>query len=206
MSLWNAPDPSSDPFGLVGGASEPIELLGPHLRVSGNLNLGRFSRLSDLVNNNRGYLTIHEARLLRRNGDPTALVVPKLMVNPDEVTFIGQSRHILPSAPEEAEPVDATQPGEPPRPEKGPRRYVVFTPGHAIAGMIHVHRDMTLDNFVEATDPRYIPMTLVTARSLADRRVISHFEFMLVNRTQVTAIAETEPGAIGEAVSDLQAG
>jgi hypothetical protein len=48
-------------------------------------------------------------------------------------------------------------------------------------------------------------MTLVTARSLADRRVISHFRFLLVNRTQMTALAETEAaGTVSEAVSELQ--
>jgi hypothetical protein len=169
-----------DPFAAAGGATEPIELVGPHLRVSGNLHLGRFSRLSDLVNHHRGYVTLENARLLRRNGDPTSLVVSKLMVNPDEITFIGQAQDRMAAAPTPGDAAESTSFEDRQRLEKSPRRFIVFTPGHAIAGFIHVHREMTMDNFVEASDPRFIPMTLVTARSLADRRVISHFRFLLV--------------------------
>lgn len=61
-----------------------------------------------------------------------------------------------------------------------PRPYVVFTPGHSIAGIIHVHQEMSLSNF-DASEPRFIPMIAVTARSLADRRVVSRFDLLLVN-------------------------
>ena len=170
--------------------------------MSGTIRLGRFSRLNDLVNHSRGFVRLHDARLLRRNGDPTSLVLPELMVNQDEITFIGQASHVL-----EAEPDQITGElltGDRPEIEKAPRRFVVFTPGHAIAGNIHVHAEMTLENFVEASDPRFVPMTMVTARSLADRRVISHFEFLLVNRTQMTAVAETDTTTVSEAVSETQ--
>ncbi len=71
--------------------SEIIELVGPHLRVSGTISLLRFNRLSDLVNHTSGFVRLTEARLLRRNGEPTNLIVPELMVNQDEITFIGQT-------------------------------------------------------------------------------------------------------------------
>jgi hypothetical protein len=38
---------------------------------------------------------------------------------------------------------------------------------------------------VDTTDPRYVTMTKATARSHADRRVISHFDLLLVDRTPV---------------------
>lgn len=205
MSSWDSPGFSTDAFGSAGGRSEPIELVGPHLRVSGTINLGRFARLNDLVNHSRGFVRLHDARLLRRNGDPTSLVLAELMVNQDEITFIGQASHVL-----EAEPDSITGgllTGDRPAMEKAPRRFVVFTPGHAIAGSIYVHEEMALANFVEASDPRFVPMTSVTARSLADRRVISHFEFLLVNRTQMTAVAETDTGTtVTDAVVEVQGG
>ena len=46
--------------------------------------------------------------------------------------------------------------------------------------------------FVDSPDPRFVPMVKVTARSLADRRVISHFAFVLINRTQMTAASLLE--------------
>ena len=52
--------------------------------------------------------------------------------------------------------------------------------------------DMSLANFVDASEPRFIPMTAGTARSLADRRVVSRFDLLLINRTQMTAIAEAD--------------
>ena len=73
--------------------------MGPHLRVSGTISLLRFSRLSDLVNHSRGYVKLTDARLLRRNGEPTNLVVPELMVNQDEITFIGQMADEITNAP-----------------------------------------------------------------------------------------------------------
>jgi hypothetical protein len=45
---------------------------------------------------------------------------------------------------------------------------------------------------VDSADPRFVPMVNVTARSLADRRVISHFGLLLVNRTQMTAASLLE--------------
>ncbi len=207
MSGWDTPGFGADPFGASGGRPEPIELVGPHLRVSGVINLGRFSRLNDLVNHSRGFVRLHDARLLRRNGDPTSLVLAELMVNQDEITFIGQASHVLEAEPERDELTGNLLTGDRPEIEKAPRRFVVFTPGHAIAGFVHVHTEMTVANFVEASDPRFVPMTSVTARSLADRRVISHFEFLLVNRTQMIAIAETDTATkVSEAVVEAQSG
>jgi hypothetical protein len=191
MIDWNAPGGlGADIIGAEVGRTENVELVGPHLRLSGTIDLGRFARLTDKVNHTRGFVRIHDARLLRRNGDPTSLIVPVLMVNQDEITFIGQGEHVL--ADEPSETPDELMAGDRPLLEKSARRFVVFTPGHAISGNIHVHQEMTIENFVEATDTRFVGMTAVSARSLADRRVISHFEFLLVNRTQMTAIAETE--------------
>jgi hypothetical protein len=191
MTEWGSPTLAQGLFAAAqGGREEKIELIGPHLRVSGTISLGRFNRLTDLVNHSRGYVQLKEGRLLRRNGDPTSLVVSNLMVNQDEITFIGQQEHALASAPTEEIDPDSILTGDRPQIEKAPRRFVIFTPGHAITGSIFVHAEMTLANFVDASDPRFIAMTAVSARSLADRRVISHFEFLLVNRTQMTAIAE----------------
>ena len=179
----------------VGGPQVEIELVGPHLRVGGRISLGRFHRLSDRVNHGRGYFLLHAARLLKRNGDPTPLVLRELYVNQDEVTFVAMAH---------ATDVAAVGPvADPDRPQirKQPRRYVVFTPGHVISGSMHVFQEMTLAGIVDSNDPRFLPMTAVSARSLADRRVVSRFELLLVNRTQMTAVAEapggeTEPPAV----------
>ena len=189
MDVWGT---GLSPLGALafaaGGREEEIELVGPHLRVSGRISLGRFARLSDLVNHVGGYVLIRGARLLKRNGDPTPLVVAELFVNQDEITFMAL-RHV---------PVeDVSKPSDVDRPaiEKEPREYVVFTPGHVVKGLVHVYREMTLETFVDVPDPRFVAMTDVTARFLADPRVISHFELMLINRTQMIAVADASHAA-----------
>jgi hypothetical protein len=184
MTGGGAPDPGGP--GDV-GRSEHIELIGPHLRVSGEVSLLRFNRLSDLVNHSRGYIKLTDARLLRRNGDPTNLVVPELMVNQDEVTFIAQTAQEVSNAP-------TGEVGGMDRPlmERTRRQLVIFTPGHTLTGTIHLFSETDIATFVDSSDPRFVPMIEVTARSLADRRVISHFAFVMVNRTQMTAASLLE--------------
>ena len=41
--------------------------------MTGVVPLGRFGRLTDLINASSGYLRIRDARLLSRNGEPTDL-------------------------------------------------------------------------------------------------------------------------------------
>jgi hypothetical protein len=190
MSGWGDSQPI-DPFGSSGPAEEErcetIELVGPHLRVSGEIALLRFPRLSDFINVSVGYVKLTGAQLLRRNGDPTGLVVPELMVNPDEITFIGQKEADVSTA-------ETARAGTMERPmmERVPREVVIFTAGHTLTGTIHLFSDMDIASFVDARDPRFVPMTRVTARSLADRRVISHFGLVLINRTQMTAASLRE--------------
>ena len=192
MTSWDRP---SQGFDSVGPASdegpprfETIELVGPHLRVSGTISLLRFNRLSDLVNHSRGYVKLTDARLLRRNGEPTNLVVPELMVNQDEITFIGQMADQITNAPSGGFAGGMDRPLM----ERIPREMVIFTPGHTLTGTISLFAETDLEAFVDSPDPRFIPMINTTARSLADRRVISHFALVLVNRTQMTAASLRE--------------
>jgi hypothetical protein len=180
-----------DPLGPPGPVGperrETIELVGPHLRVSGDISLLRFTRLSDLVNHSRGFVRLTGAQLLRRNGDPTGMVIPELMVNQDEITFIGQKEADVSTA-------ETGLVGGMDRPLMGrvPRELVIFTAGHTLAGTIHLFSETDITTFVDSPDPRFVAMTAVTARSLADRRVISHFGLVLVNRTQITAASLRE--------------
>jgi hypothetical protein len=193
---WDRSSSAFDSLGFnpLGGDATPTELrhetvefVGPHLRVAGDLSLANYHRLSDMVNHNRGYIRLTDAHLMRRNGEPTNLVVPELMVNPDEITFIGQK-------PATSGLTGAEETPRPDRPsmERVRRQVVIFTSGHTLTGTIHAFPDTDMANFVDSPDPRFIALVDVTARSLADRRVISHFSLVLVNRTQMTAVSFLE--------------
>jgi hypothetical protein len=191
MSGWGTSPSGFDPVGPLGQGGEEkfeiIELVGPHLRVTGRISLLRFGRLSDLINHNRGFVRLTDTRLLRRNGEPTNLVVPELMVNQDEITFVAQSAEdVTPS------PIGPVGGMDRPLMERIPRQLVIFTAGHTLTGTIFAFAETTIATFVDTPDPRFVPLTDVTARSLADRRVISHFSLVLVNRTQMTAASFLE--------------
>jgi hypothetical protein len=180
-------DPLGPPGPIGPERCEAIEVVGPHLRVSGDISLLRFSRLSDLINHNTGFVRLTGAQLLRRNGDPTGMMIPEMMVNQDEITFIGQRLGDVSTA-------ETALVGGMDRPlmERVPRELVIFTDGHTLVGTIHLFSETDIATFVDSPDPRFVPMTAVTARSLADRRVISHFGLALVNRTRINAAALRE--------------
>jgi hypothetical protein len=183
--------------GAGAGRDASIEMVGTHLRLTGRIALGRFGRLTDLINATSGYVQIHDARLLRRNGDPTSLVFPEIMVDQDEISFIAQSedQHPEPGAATGFvdQPFAHTQ-------HRTAREYVMFTPGHTITGTVYVFGQTDLRGFVDATDPRFVPVTGATTRSLADRRIISHYPFLVLNRTQM--IAASEIGRHGDIVHE----
>ena len=145
------------------GRDEEVELVGTHLRLTGMIALGRFGRLSDLINASGGYVRIRDARLLRRNGDPTSLVLPELMVDQDEISFIAQGQAPPPEPGTAGGFVDIGYSGDVER--RLEREFVMFTPGHTVTGKVHVFGQTDLAGFVDATDPRFVPVTSVTTVS-----------------------------------------
>ena len=131
------------------GHDEPVELVGTNLRVKGSVSLGRFGRLSDLINASRGYIRVRDAQLLQRNGEPTDLVLPELMVDQDEISFIAQQQA---PAPEPGTAVGFVEPvfGESVEARQA-REFVLFTPGHTVTGKVHIFGQTDLAGFVDAT-------------------------------------------------------
>jgi hypothetical protein len=162
-----------------------VELVGQHLRLSGSVRIGFHRRLSDFMNNLNGLIRLDGVTILRRNGDPTRVTMPSIWVSPDEVTLVGQATEIEPAA----QPSDLMQ-------AKRSYPMIVVTPGHTLSGNVHLNPQAMIDRFIESPDPPWIPMTDVRTRSLADRRVISRYEFALLNRRHIVAATEMQPGMI----------
>jgi len=168
----------------------PIELVGLHLRMSGSVQLGFHRRLSDFFNNHEGLIRLSAVTILRRNGDPTKVTAPSIWVSPSEVTLIGQ----------QTDPTLRETPKEWLM-QKRAHSLIVVTGGHTLSGEIHLNPEAVLSAFIESPSPQWIPMTDVRTRSLADRRVISRYEFALLNRQHIVAATEMQPGMIkGRAV------
>ena len=162
-----------------GGGTQALELIGTELWVAGTVDLGRFRRVSDFVNIVQGYLLIHEATVLSRGGEPTRLAMPELRVLPDDIAVVGQRDAELPQRQAEGDAVI----------ERTRQRLVVFTRSHLIDGDVYIHGDGSIMAFVDATDPKFIPMTDVRVRWLSDRKLATRYPFALVQRSQILGVA-----------------
>ncbi len=181
--------------GVAAGGSEheqAIELFGLHLRLVGKVGLGRFGRLSDLINASSGYIRVHDVRLLRPDGEPTGAEFAEIMVDQDEISFIAQSEE---QPPETLVATGFVEEMSTPGIEvRRAREFVMFTPAHTLSGHVYLFGQTHIDGFVDATDPRFVSVTEVTVRSLAEDRITGEYPFVLINRTQMIAASELEYG------------
>jgi hypothetical protein len=176
---WGSTGAAFADEGEGGVGEQDVELIGTELWIAGTIDMGRFRRVSDFVNIVQGYLLIRNAVVLSRTGEPTRLTMPELRVLPDDISVVGQP---------EAERPDRGG-GEGVVIERTRQRLVVFTRSHLIDGDVYIHGDGSIMSFVDATDPKFIPMTDVRVRWLADQHLATRYEFALVQRSQILGVA-----------------
>jgi hypothetical protein len=180
-------DRSSDSWGAQGafaeegegGGAQYVELIGSELWVAGMVDLGRFRRVSDFVNIVQGYMVVKDVVVLTRTGEATRLTLPELRVLPDDIAVVGQ---LADDKPEQATETTVFI-------EKVAQRLVVLTRSHIIDGDVFIHGDGSIMAFVDATDPKFIPMSNVRVRWIRDRRLAARYPFALMQRTQILGIA-----------------
>ncbi|MEO5704468.1 MAG: hypothetical protein ABIZ52_05825 [Candidatus Limnocylindrales bacterium] len=163
-----------------GGGEQYIELIGTQLWVAGMVDLGRFRRVSDFVNIVQGYLVIKDVVVLTRTGEATRLTMPELRVLPDDIAVVGQLSN-------DRQPQAATGTGA--FIEKTAQRLVVMTRTHIIDGDVFIQRDGSIMSFVDATDPKFIPMSEVRVRWVSDRKLAARYPFALLQRSQILGVA-----------------
>ncbi len=180
-------DRSSDSWGAQGafadagegGGEQYVELIGSELWVAGMVDLGRFRRVSDFVNIVQGYMVVKDVVVLTRTGEATRLTLPELRVLPDDIAVVGQ---LSGDKPEHATETSVFI-------EKVAQRLVVLTKSHIIDGDVFIHGDGSMMSFVDATDPKFIPMSNVRVRWVRDRRLAARYPFALMQRTQILGVA-----------------
>jgi hypothetical protein len=173
-----------------GGGDQYVEMIGSQLWVAGTINLGRFRRVSDFVNIVQGYLVMRDVMVLTQTGESTRLTLPELRVLPDDIAVVGQHADDRSGS---AASSDAMI-------EKRVQRLVVVTRSHMIDGDVFIHGDGTIMSFVDATDPKFIPMTDVRVRWVSDRKLAARYPFALVQRAQILGVA-TEGIKLGDAAT-----
>ena len=162
-----------------GGGEQYLEMIGSQLWVAGMVDLGRFRRVSDFVNLIDGYMVLKDVIVLTRTGDATRLAIPELRILSDDIAIVGQ---LLDD--KTAGPVDESA-----FIEKTTQRLVVITRTLMIDGDIFIHGEGSIMAFVDAVDPKFIPMNNVRVRWLSDRRLAARFPFALVQRSQILGVA-----------------
>ena len=162
-----------------GGGEQYLEVIGSQLWVAGMVDLGRFRRVSDFVNIVDGYIVLKDVIVLTRTGDATRLAIPELRVLPDDIAVVGQLSDDKPHASTDSAVFI----------EKTAQRLVVITRTLMIDGDVFLHGDRSIMAFVDATDPKFIPMSNVRVRWLSDRRLAARFPFALVQRSQILGVA-----------------
>jgi hypothetical protein len=160
-------------------ASQHVEVIGTHLRIAADVQLGGFRRLSDYVSLQSGSLTLRGVTLLNRRGMATADQLAELTIRQEDLTLIAQ--RIAP--PPELEPISDDV-----RVDKIRRRILAVTTGHVVEGTVSLYPGADLIAFLQATDPPFLPLVDVRVRWLADRRLKTTYEFVLLNRSHVVAV------------------
>jgi hypothetical protein len=179
-----------------GGGEQYVELIGSDLWVAGTVDLGRFRRVSDFVNLVQGYMVIRDVVVLTRTGDATRLTLPELRVLPDDIAVVAQLGNDQAGGGGDANAGGLVI-------EKRRQRLVVLTRTHIIDGDVFMHGDGSIMAFVDATDPKFIPMTDVRVRWVSDRKLAARYPFALLQRTQILGVA-TEGIKLGGAEQTMR--
>jgi hypothetical protein len=195
---WGA---SAGAFGEEGegGGQQYIELIGSNLWVAGMVDLGRFRRVSDFVNLTQGYMVFRDVVVLTRTGDATRLTLPELRVLPDDIAIVAQLGDD--QAGGGGGGGGAAEGGL--VIEKRRQRLVVMTRTHIIDGDVFIHGDGSIMAFVDATDPKFIPMNDVRVRWVSDRKLAARYPFALLQRSQILGVA-TEGIKLGGAAETMR--
>lgn len=191
---WGSVSAGYDEEGVgEGGGTAYLELIGSQLWVAGMVDLGRFRRVSDFVNIVQGYMVLQDVVVLSRTGETTRLAMPELRVLPDDIAVVGQLADDKSQASSESGVFI----------EKRTERLVLLTRSHLIDGDVFIHGDGTIMSFVDATDPKFIPMSDVRVRWVSDRKLAARYPFALVQRSQILGVA-TEGIKLGGAEETMR--
>jgi len=153
-------------------------LIGTQLRAAGILRLNGHQRLSDYGQSPGGLLPYRRCRpCVRGNGALTRVVLPELRIRLDDITIVGEPRTAGGAAPGSESGGDYVL--------KQRQKLVVMTAAHEIYGYAASVRARVGDRVRGRLLPRFVPMTNVRVRWLADRRLAGRFDLALLQRSHI---------------------
>lgn len=168
-------------------SSHRIVLHGSQLRASADLEVPGSQRLSDYFGLLQGFCRVTDMVLLTHRGKPARTRMPSARIRLDQIVLIGESRHCPCTDGRPAQDSPALFVA------KNPQRVIVMTNDHLIYGVAHLSPNGSLAAFIDAEHPRFVPLTNVRIRRLADRSVAGRYDFALLQRTHIMGF-QLQPG------------
>ena len=155
------------------GETLEIELFSAHARISGSVNLGAYTRLSDLLSFHDDILALTDAAVLTQSGEPTADRAPQLDIRLESLTLVVDKSNYVP-------PPDSEQ-----TIEKKAHRMLAVTEAHVITATFFIYPDAEPIAYLKAHEPRWIPVADVHVTSLIDRKIEVRADFAVLHRTPI---------------------
>ncbi len=170
-------DESGFQAGSQGGPQLELELVSSDARIAGSVNLGAYSRLSDLLNFHDEILTVTDGAVLTPLGTRSADAAPLLDVRLAGLTLVlDRSNHVPPPDTEQMV-------------EKREHRMLAVTDAYVITATFFIYAGAEAVPYLRAAEPRWIPVTDVNVRSLVDREVEFDAKFAVLHRKPLLATA-----------------
>jgi hypothetical protein len=161
--------------GAQSGPQLEIELVSSNARILGSINLGSYSRLSDLLNFHDEILTVAAGAVLNPLGVRSADAGLPLDIRLNELTLVIDRSNYVP-------PPDAEQ-----MVEKREHKMLVVTDAYVITATFFIYAGAEAGPYLRANEPRWIPITDVNVRSLTDREIEFEAQFAVLQRKPILA-------------------
>lgn len=170
---------TDNPFDMTTqtGPTLALELISAHARLAGSVNLGAYTRLSDLLSFHDEILAVTDGRVLTAAGSETGDKATQLDVHLDTLTLVIDRSDYVP-------PPDADQ-----AIEKKAHRMLAVTEGHIITGTFFTYPDAEPIPYLRAVVPKWVPIANVEVRSLVDPSAKVASDFAVLRRAAVIATA-----------------
>ena len=157
------------------GPQLDIELVSSNARIGGSINLGAYSRLSDLLNFHDEILTIAAGAVMGPTGERSGGAGLPLDVRLSELTIVLDRSDYVP-------PADSEQ-----MIEKREHKMLAVTDAYVITATFFIYAGAEAIPYLRASEPRWIPLTDVNVRSLVDRDVEFEAKFAVLHRKPLLA-------------------
>jgi len=172
--------PGSESIFQAGAQSGPqldIELVSSNARIGGSINLGAYSRLSDLLNFHDEILTVAAGAIMTPDGARSGDAGLALDIRLSELTLVIDRSNYVP-------PIDSEQ-----MIEKREHKMLAVTDAYVITATFFIYAGAEATPYLRANEPRWIPITDVNIRSLTDRNIEFEAKFAVLHRKPLLATA-----------------